>query len=336
MRLRAFQLAEQPTFGTPVTTATRKLPWRNVLTVDPHWTTPDVDTGTLDPGLAPYRMALDATSQTTGPVDFNDAQILWNGFLKGGVSPSGGVAKTWQWTPASTSQDVYGLMSGQWGDEVAADQWGLSDGIIDQLTLTFPQDLGPIQHQATWRWGTATYPQAMTAGLVVSTAPKWAYNADTRLYIDSNAGAIGITPLLNTMHDASIVMNANTDVKRFANGSNTRFQVAGYGRGARTMETTFNLAKSTQALQEFADWLNASPVERFIALDTVSAEFVTGSTPFSQRIRWAGYWFTRTDGTVGNNTTGQLVCHHVYDANLIAPIDVRLVNAQATLAPAAS
>jgi hypothetical protein len=194
--------------------------------------------------------------------------------------------------------------------------------------------MGPVQHQGNWRWGTAVYPQAITPGLSVDSTPAWVYNADTRLYIDSTAGGIGITPLLNTMHDASIVISANTDVKRFANGSNTRFQVAGYGRGARTMETTFNLAKSVQALTEFANWLNASPVERFIALDSVSAEFITGTTPFSFRIRWAGYWFVRTDGTVGNNTTGQLVCHHVYDPALVAPIDVRIVNSAASVVPA--
>jgi len=58
---------------------------------------------------------------------------------------------------------------------------------------------------------------------------------------------------------------------------------------------------------------------------------VTGSTPYQQKIKFAGYWFTRSENTVGSNTTAQLVCSHVFDPDLPSPIDVKVVNAMATL-----
>lgn len=329
MRFRAYQLGLQTVLGTAVN-ATRRVPWRFNPTVDPHWTYPDVDTGTLDPAIAPYRMAVDVTGQAVGPLAADDAQILWSGLLLGGVTPTGSIAKVWAFDPSATSADPYDPVSGEWGDEVTGDQFQYYGGVIDQLQLTFPQDLGSIQIQADYRYAGVNYPHTRQS-LAVDTTPVWLYGADTSLYIDSTAGSIGITRMVDTMHDATITIAANTDVKRFSNGSNTNFNVSGYGRGPRTMETTFNFAKSTQALQEFADWLNASPVERFVVLDTTSREFVTGTTPYQQKIKFAGYWFTRTENAVGSNTTAQLVCKHVYDPNLTSPISVKVVNAMATL-----
>jgi len=329
VRFRAFQLGLQTTFGTPVA-ATRRMPWRFNPTVDPHWTDPDVDTGTLDPAISPYRTALDVTGQSTGPLAANDAQALWSALLKS-ETPTGTTAKTWDWDPAATSADAYELLTAEWGDEVAGDQWRYQDGIVDQLQLQFPQDLGPIMHTADWRFATTTYPQARTAGLSVDTNPTWLYAADTTLSINDTAGSIGITPLTNTMHDASINIQANNDVKRFANGSNTNFAVAGYGRGPRTMETTFTFAKSTAALSEFAKWLNANAQERFVQLDTTTRVLITGSTFYSQRIRFAGYWFTRSEQSVGSNTAGQLVCRHIHDPALVTPIGVRLINTMSNL-----
>lgn len=329
VRFRAYQLGLQSDLLTRVN-ATRRVPWRFTPTVDPHWTFPDVDTGTLDPAIAPYRMAVDVTGQAAGPLAADDAQILWSGLLMGGVTPTGAVAKNWRFQPSATSASPYDPVSGEWGDEVTGDQFAYVGGIIDQLQLTFPQDLGPIQIQADYRYAQVVYPHTRQ-NLEVDTTPVWLYGADTALYIDDVAGSIGITRMVDTMHDASITIASNTDVKRFSNGSNANFAVAGYGRGARTLESTFNFAKSTQALQEFADWLNASPVERFVVLDTTSREFITGSTPYQQKLKFAGYWFTRSENAVGSNTTAQLVCRHIYDPDLPAPIDAMVVNAMATL-----
>lgn len=335
VRFRAFQLGKATTFGTPVA-RTRRMPYRFAPTVDPHWTNPDVDTGTLDPAISPYRMAIDVTGQATGPLSANDASALWAMLLKGGVSPSGPVdlAYTWQFSPAATSADVFELVTADWGDEVAADQWRYEDGVLEGLQLSFPQDLGPIQISADFRFASASYPSAVTPALTVDSNPPWLYAADTALYMNDNAGAIGITQLTNTMHDATIQITNNLDVKRFANGSNTNFAAVGYGRGARTMQTTFTFAKSVAGLAEAAKWLNADPQERFVSLDTTSRRTITGSaaTKYTQRIRFAGFWFTRSEQAVGSNSAIQLVCNHIYDPNLAnGPIDVRVVNGMSAI-----
>lgn len=329
VRLRAFQLGKETTFGTAVTT-TRRFPWSYTPTLDPHWTWPTADTGTLDQAINPYMLASDVTGVSTGSLAFNDAPYLWAALTKSGVTGGAGPAYSYVFAPASTSQDSFEIFTGQWGDEVTGDQFQYTSGVLNDLTLTFPADLGPIQTSATWRFASYTYPHTRDA-LSVDFAPTWAYAGDTALYINSTAGAIGTTQLVNSMHDVSVNINNNLDVKRFQNGSNTRMQAAGYGRGARTNTTTFSFAKSTAALQEVADWLNASPTERFISLETTSISTISG-TPYSQKIRFGGYWFTRTEGTYAtNNTTAQLVCQGFLDQTLTYPFQATVVCGLAAL-----
>ena len=319
VRLRGFSLGKETTFGTAVA-ATRRFPWTFAPTVDPHWTFPTADTGTLDQAINPYRTASDVTGTATGSLAFNDAPYLWAAIAKGGITPTGGAAKTWAFQPASTSQDIFEIFSGEWGDEVAADQYRYTSGVLDSLALTYPTDLGPVQVSANWRFASATYPNTRTA-LTVDMSPNWVYAADTSIYIDSTAGGIEGTQLVNTMHDATVTITNNIDVKRFANGSNTRFQAAGYGRGARTVEAVFSFAKSTAALTEVADWLNANPVERFLGIKTISPTLIPATaTPYSHDVRFAGFWFTNAPGTYGTtNTTNQLVCHGIVDSTLTYP-----------------
>ena len=327
VRLRAFQLGLQTTFGTAVN-ATRRFPWSYNPTVDPHWTFPVADTGTLDQAIAPYRAAGDYTGQATGSLAYNDAPYLWAGLTKSGVTP---VANVWTFTPASTSQDSYEIFSGEWGDEVTGDQFQYDSGIVDHLILNYPENLGPVQITADWRFANVTYPhtrQSLTTDLV----PTWTYAADTSYYINSTAGAIGTTKLTDTVHSATIDINGHNDVKRFQNGSNGRFQAAGYGRGARTFTATFNFAKTSAAIAEAADWLNASPVERFFSVNTIAPDIVTGATHYAHEIRFSGFWFTRTEGTYAtNNTTMQLVCQGFLDSTLTYPFSAIITNGLASL-----
>ena len=331
IRLRAFQLGKVTTFGTEVA-ATRRFPWRFAPAVDPHWTTPDVDTGTLDASLPPYRTAVDVTGTATGALAYNDIPYLMAALVKGGVTPSGGAAPyTWTFAPASTSLDPFEIFTGEWGDDTA-DCFRYGSGVLNRLQLDYPQDLGPVQINADWRFASVTYPHALTAALLPDPAPIWCYAADTSLYIDSSAGGIGGTQIVNGLHGASINIQNNLDVKRFMNGSNTRFQAAGYGRGARVTETTFTFAKTTASLAEVADWLNTDPVQRFLSLKTVSPTIAGGSTPYSFENRFSGYWFTRSEATYGqSNAAVQLVCRARYDSTLTYPFQSVVVNSLSAL-----
>jgi hypothetical protein len=192
--------------------------------------------------------------------------------------------------------------------------------------------LGPVQVTADWRFAKVTYPHAKTA-LSVDFQPNWVYANDTSVYIDSTAGGIGATKLTNTVHGLTIDINNAIDVKSFANGSNTQFTVDGYGRGLRTNTTTFSFAKTTASLQEVANWLNASPVERFLAVDTISPVIATGIIPYSHKVRFAGYWFTNTlNATYGTtNTVNQLVCQGFLDQTLTYPFTASIANTLSAL-----
>ena len=155
------------------------------------------------------------------------------------------------------------------------------------------------------------------------------YATDTQLSINDTAGAIGTTVFSNQVYDIALTVNNNLDIKRFANGYSTRFQLNGYSRGPRTFDLVITFAKATAAIAECVKWLGST--ERFFQIDTISTAFATGTTPYEMRWRIPGYWFTRADQTVNTNTAFQLTAHGIYDSTLTYPFQLYTVGTRATL-----
>jgi len=330
-RLRAFQLGKESTFRTAVA-ATRRMPWTVTPTVDPHWTNPTADTGTLDQAIAPYKTAVDITAAATGQLYSNDVPTLISAGLQGNLSlTGGGAAKTFATTIASTSQDVFDTYTGEWFDDASADAFQYTGGVINDFSLDYPQDLGPINLTANWRFAKVVYPGTPTAGLTVDTSPVPLYAADTFFAVNDTAGAIGNTQLLSQVYGLTINVNNNLDIKRFANGNSTRFQVDNYGRGERVVDFTLTFAKATAAIAEAAKWIADSPTERFAEIITTSTVEAQAGIAHSLRIRIPGYWFTRTETAINTNTGFQLMGHQVMDSTLGYPIQFRSVSARTTL-----
>lgn len=331
-RLRAFQLGLE---GTPLTqtAATRRMPWSFAPTVNPNWTFPTADTGTLDQAIAPYRTALDITGTATGQLFANDVPALMGPSLKGGVSPStvGTTGKSWAWQPASTSQDVFDTVTAEWFDDATADAWAAAGGIWDGWTLTYPQNLGPIEVSANFRGASAIYPATPTGALTVDTVPTPLYMADTELYINDTAGAIGTTVISDTLYDASVTYTGNIDVKRFANGNSVRFDVQNYGRGERVIDYTINGTKNAAMVAEAVKWIGANPTERFMELRTTAVPFAGSGQPYSMSIRIPGFWLTRAETTIVSNTGFSLTGHQIYDGTLLYPFRVACVNQMSAL-----
>lgn len=332
-RLRAFQLGLEGTFDT-ATPATRRMPWSFAPTVDPHWTFPTADTGTLDQAIAPYRTALDVTGAATGQLFANDVPALMCASIKGGVTPStvGGTGKSWAWQPAYTSQDVFDTFQGEWFDDATADAWAGNGGIITGWTLTYPQNLGPIELSAAYRFASAVYPATPTPALSVDLSPTPLYMADTELYINDSGGAIGTTVIADTLYDASVTYEGNIDVKRFANGNSVRFDVQNYGRGERVVTFMINVTKDAAAVAEAVKWIGASPTERFLELRTTAVPFAGSGQPYSLSIRLPGFWISRAETTIGGNTGFSLTGHQVVDVGLGYPFRIAAVNTEATAA----
>lgn len=325
-RFRKHQVGVQAAFSSN-TSATRILPYRGAIVVDPAREVPDVDVGSLDPILAPFNGATTYTGTWEGKLAYNDAPFLWSGLIKGGVSPTGATAKTWTWQAASLSADTFAYYTDEWGDDVTTDWINAGSGIIDELELGFGEDLSAFDINATLLYARATMGGGPTGGLTLEDTPEWVYGADTEVYLDSAFGSIGSTKLTDAIHGVTFRVRSNNDQKRFANGSNTAFQLAGYGRGPREIEVELLVAKTSATITE-ANTLDDRPVpERFIEIKTTSSEIITGSTPYSQSIRVPARLFARADEEIGNNTVIRLTYRGFYDSDLGYAIRVQVVNA---------
>lgn len=331
VRLRAFQLGKETTFKTAVA-ATRRMPWQATPTVDPHWTYPTADTGTLDQAIAPYGTAADYMIAATGQLASNDAPTLISAGVMGGLSiGTSGTSKSLTAAPASLTQDVFDTYTGQWFDD-STDAYQMAGGVINDFSLDYPQDMGPIVQTSNWRFAAlGTYPATPTGSLTVDAAPVYLYMADTEFYVNDTAGAIETTKLTDIAYGATFSVNNNLDLKRWANGSNTRFQIQNYGRGERTVEFSLIGAKQTAWITEATNWLAASPTERFFGIKTTSPVAASAGIPHSLDIRMPGHWLTRSEQTIGSNTAFQLTAHNLYDATLTYPFRMASVSTRGTL-----
>jgi hypothetical protein len=344
-RMRRHQFGAQSVLLTPVA-ATRRLGVRGVPTIEPNWTDQDeVDTGSIDPALPPYRTALDITqSLTHSPLNFNDIPLLMSAGVIGGVSGSAVGAGAYTWTHAADSLAATTLdyFTDEFADDANNNDSGppedgmqLYGGIIETLNFSFGEDLGPWQASADWRFAGVNAHVTPTAGLQVSSNSTIAFGADTALYIDDTSGGIGGTQISDSLHSADITITNSIDVKRFANGSNSRFQVSGYGLAERVIEATFRFAKTSAIVaalnSETVDWLSADPVNRYINLVTTSTAEAESGTPYSWDQRFSGTWRTRTDAEVGGNSVVELTLVGRYDAGLGYPYRSLATNTLATL-----
>jgi hypothetical protein len=334
-RFRKWQLGKQSAFGTAVA-ATRRMAWRGTPEINPNWTdVEDIDVGSIDPVMPAYRTQTDITTTITAPVAYNDLQVYMGAAVRGGVSATGaGAAKTWTHTALSTSATTLDYYTGEWGDDVTADGFRFRDGIAESLEFSFDEGMGPWQVSADFRFGYADAHVTATSGLEVGSNLIWAYGADTALYINDTSGAIGTTQITDALHSATIRIENEVDQKRFANGSNSRFALDGYGLSGRTITATLTFAKASSivaaANSETVDWLNADPVNRYLSLVTTSPSIITGSTPYSWTQNLSGTWRTRSDGELGNNSTVTLEMRGRYDAGLGYAYRSVAVNGSAT------
>jgi hypothetical protein len=334
IRFRKHQVGKQTVLGTAVA-ATRVLPWRGAIEYDPNRTLPDVDVGNLDPVLAPYTGAREVSGSWAGPVPFDDLAIVYSAGIQGGIAPTGGGSdKTWTvqaWSTAAAPFDTY---TDEWGDDTSE---GAGDGIqgiggvLDSWTLSFGEDLGVFNLDASVIYATAALGDTRTTGLSIDATPNWMYGADTEVFLDSVAGSIGTTKIVDAIRGAQLSVQNNLDQKRYANGSNTRFQLSAYGRGERVIELQLTVEKTAATIAERAT-LDDEPVpDRFIELRTTSPEIITGVIPYSNSIRIPARLISATDGEIGGNATITFTYRAFYSATLGYAFRAVLVNTLAAL-----
>lgn len=343
-RMRRHQFGKQSVLNTGVA-ATRRLGVRGVPDIDPNWTDPDVDTGSIDPTLDPYRTHTDITeSLSHDPLYFNDLPLIMGAGVIGGVSGSavGGGAFTWTHAASSLTATTLDYFTDEFADDANNNDSGppedgmqLVGGIVERIEVGFDESLGPWTASVDWRFSKVAAHVTPTSGLLVASNSVIAFGADTQLFIDDTSGGIGGTSIDDAMHSASIVIENSIDVKRFANGSNTRFQVDGYGLSARAITATFRFAKTSDIVaalnSETVDWLNADPVNRYVRLTTTSTAEAESGTAYSWQQSFSGTWRIRNDVEIGGNTVVELVMTGRYDSALGYPYQSVVTNTLAAL-----
>lgn len=313
--------------------ATRVLPYRGAITVEPNRTTPDVDTGSLDPVLSSFLGPLDVSGTWEGKAAFDDLPYIYSLGIKGDVTPTGSATgRTWTFQAASLTADVLNYVTDQWGDDATTDTITGGAGIVDSWSLGFGEDLSAFDVNAGLVYARSTLGGGFTGGLSIDSAPAWVYGSHTVVYMDSAPGAIGITPVVDAVHGATFSVTNNMDRKRWANGSNAGFNLGGFGRGAREVTFTVQLAKTAATIAE-AQTLDDSPVPvRYFDLKTTSTQVIgAGSTPYSNSIRFAAELTGRSDTEINANSVIELTYRIKYDATLGYAFKAVVVNALAAL-----
>ncbi len=338
IRNRAFQLGLETTYKTAVA-ATRRLPWTAVPTVDPHLTFPTADTGTLDQAIAPYPTATDfLMALGASQLASNDVPTIISSGVMGGLAlATSGTSKSLTASPASLTQDVFDTYTGEWFDD-STDAYQFAGGVLNTISLDYPQDMGPIQFSGSMIFskgpggtGGTTYPATPTPALSVDATPVYLFMADTEFYINDSSGTIETTKLSDIAYGANFSINNNLDPKRFANGSNSRFQIQGFSRGNRIVNFSLTGAKQTAWIAEVSKWLSAAPTERYFGIKTTSPVAASAGIPHSLDIRMPGFWLTRSEQTINNNTAFQLVSQNIYDTGLGYPFWMKSVSTRAAL-----
>lgn len=320
-RFRKIQVGKQSVLGTAVA-ATRVLPYRGLMIYNPNRTNPDVDAGSLDPILAPYPLAPTVTMDgATGPLDFDNVSVRASAGLKGGVSPTGptgGTAYTWTFQVTSLTADTFDYYSVQTGDDTSDAQNAGTNAygaVINQLQEEMDESLAPWIVTDDWIAANAVYGNR-TGALNIAANPAWVFGADTAFYLDSNQAAIGITPITSAVRGATLTINNNLDQKRYADGSNVRFALQGYGRGPREITLVLTVEKTTQTIAEVAT-LDDTPVpDRFIKIATSSTEFAGTAIPYSINTFLPMRLFEVADGEIENNATWVLTYRGFYHSTL--------------------
>lgn len=321
-RLRALQLGLESSFNTQVA-ATRRYPWSFTPTVNPNWTFPTADTGTLDNAIAPSARAMEITGTSTGELYSNDLPTIISAGVMGGLAlATSGTAKILTAAPASLTQDVFDTYTIEAFDDATGDAWAFPGSLLDSFTLEYPQDLGPVIFTGNWRGGKPVYPATPTGALTVDTSPVPFYAGDTYFFINDTSGAIGTTQLVSQIYGATLSVNNNLDAKRFANGSNSMRNVQGYSRAQRVLDFSWTFAKAAGAIAEAVKWIAASPTERFAEIRTTSSVAASAGVPHQMRWRIPGYWISRNEETINTNTGFSLAGQQVFDTGLLYPFQV--------------
>ena len=167
-----------------------------------------------------------------------------------------------------------------------------------------------------------------TAGLSVETNAIPVYVKDMSLFIDSTAGAIGNTQIVDALHSFDLTITVGTDQKRFVNGSQS-FAIQEYGRSSMLVELACTFAKTADTVgtgTESDAWMSDDAVNRFVRLSAESTAEAVTAIPYSWVMDLPLRYYTREEGEIDGNTTIVLTGRTFLDDTLDHAFSTTVVN----------
>ncbi len=326
--------------NTPVA-AKRAYPFSGVPSVDPTWTDPDVDQGSIDPVAPPYRGAGEFTASLDDPaLKYNNLPLMMAAALSGTVAPTTtGDSEHWDWTPASLTVVDRDIFTYEFGDDVVTDWYQLSDGVLETLEITGTRDPdGPLTCSMSWRFGMAASTGSTdspvvgtvpTPNLDIATDDVMVYLKDGLINIASDPDDIAAGQVTDALHAFTFRVTNEYDLKRYANGEQT-FNVDAYALASRLIELEATWAKTADTVgtgSESDAWFSDSSVNRYIQMVFESTELAHTAIPYSWDFMAPMRYYTREEDAVGGNSVIVLNAHAFYDAaDLEQVLDVNVVN----------
>ncbi len=326
VRLRKHQFGRQADLGVKVN-ATRAYPFQGTPDVDLAWTDPEVDEGSIDPVSAPRReIPVLGASLNDPQVNYNSLPLLLSAFFGGNINPTGaGTAKTWAFTPESTTLDPDDPYTYEFGDDVLTDWYQFGDGILTGLTVTVPDGLAACTADQTWKFGSVSSTGSTdmpvdgtvpTPGLDVEKDPALLYGKDLAVYIADSVAGLSGGQIIDAFHGGEIELSREVDEKRYANGDQS-FDVDAYATASRAIMFRFRFAKTTDTVgtgSESDKWMSDTAVTRYARFTFTSTAIAQSpSTPYSWTVTAPFRYYTRTEDAIGGNTIIVLEGHAFFD-----------------------
>ena len=329
VKSRAHQLGRQAAFGTPHA-ASRRYPLSGTPDVNLNWTDLEVDAGALITVAAPYRQAPTIGASLTDPaLAYNNLPLYFAGIFGGGEAGAGTPDVTWEWEPDMLVPQEPDYFTYEFGDDVLTDWFQLTDGVLDSLTITAPEEgAGVLTAALNWQFmdaastGSTDSPvvgTVPTPGLALDTDPTPVYLKDCKVYVDSTPGGLGGTQLTDAVHNFILTITAEIDQKRFANGTQS-FGADAVARVGYTIEIAMQYAKTDDTVgtgSEADAWFSDTAVARYVKVAFESTRDADTATPYTWYFSLPIRYYTRAEGAIGGNTTVTLTGHAFYEPDTI-------------------
>jgi len=345
-RNRRHLLGRQTAFGTLIA-AKRAYPFSGTPDEDEQWTDPEGDFGSIYPVAAPYRGPGEyGANLSLNPLNYNDLAQLLSGFFGGGVVGTGTNDIHRVYEPAADGSDPFDVYTYEFGDDADGsdsdrpnDWFQNGDGFLTSFTIDSPETgAGVLTSQEQWTFGSFAYagstdnsPASTIPSIpdVPDTDPTQIYLKDCSVFMDSDPSDIGSTQLTDSVHKFTLRGTQEVDKKYYANGTQ-KFTPDAYGRGRVGIEIDLIYAKTPDTVgvgSESDAWSANTAVPRFLTVSFESTREADVGVPYSWLFSMPLRYYTRTEGSIGGNSTVQLTGHAFFEPDTLAyPFYSELVN----------